>query len=112
HFRPCSTSQCTRSAHAVATFTRLNKSTLRGWFSIEQVALVTGHKDWKMLRRYTHNAHSTGVCRRLPAAVSRDDRRGQGGDRLIRKGPRGKAGSLGPVFLPHSKTVPETWLLC
>jgi integrase len=22
-------------------------------FSIEQVALVTGHKDWKMLRRYT-----------------------------------------------------------
>jgi integrase len=23
-------------------------------YSIEQVALVTGHKDWKMLRRYTH----------------------------------------------------------
>ena len=23
-------------------------------FSIEQVALITGHKDWKMLRRYTH----------------------------------------------------------
>jgi hypothetical protein len=23
-------------------------------FSIEQVALVTDHKDWKMLRRYTH----------------------------------------------------------
>jgi hypothetical protein len=23
-------------------------------FPIEQVALVTGHKDWKMLRRYTH----------------------------------------------------------
>ncbi|WP_315803051.1 site-specific integrase [Bradyrhizobium sp. SZCCHNS3002] len=23
-------------------------------FSIEQAALVTGHKDWKMLRRYTH----------------------------------------------------------
>jgi integrase len=22
--------------------------------SIEQVSLVTGHKDWKMLRRYTH----------------------------------------------------------
>ena len=22
-------------------------------FRIEQVALVTGHKDWKMLRRYT-----------------------------------------------------------
>jgi integrase len=32
-------------------------------FSIEQVALVTGHKDWKMLRRYTHlkpeSLHST-----------------------------------------------------
>jgi len=23
-------------------------------FSIQHVALVTGHKDWKMLRRYTH----------------------------------------------------------
>ncbi len=23
-------------------------------FAIEQVALVTGHRDWKMLRRYTH----------------------------------------------------------
>jgi integrase len=23
-------------------------------FQIHQVALVTGHKDWKMLRRYTH----------------------------------------------------------
>lgn len=23
-------------------------------FEIHQVALVTGHKDWKMLRRYTH----------------------------------------------------------
>jgi integrase len=23
-------------------------------YSIEQVSLVTGHKDWKMLRRYTH----------------------------------------------------------
>jgi integrase len=23
-------------------------------FAIEQVSLVTGHKDWKMLRRYTH----------------------------------------------------------
>lgn len=23
-------------------------------FAIEQIALVTGHKDWKMLRRYTH----------------------------------------------------------
>jgi len=24
-------------------------------FTIEQVAMVTGHKDWKMLRRYTHS---------------------------------------------------------
>jgi len=23
-------------------------------FSIQQVALVTGHRDWKILRRYTH----------------------------------------------------------
>ncbi|WP_246676346.1 tyrosine-type recombinase/integrase [Mesorhizobium sp. B1-1-5] len=23
-------------------------------FTIQQVSLVTGHKDWKMLRRYTH----------------------------------------------------------
>jgi hypothetical protein len=23
-------------------------------FRIEQVSLVAGHKDWKMLRRYTH----------------------------------------------------------
>lgn len=23
-------------------------------FAIQQVAFVTGHKDWKMLRRYTH----------------------------------------------------------
>ena len=23
-------------------------------FSIEQASLVIGHKDWKMLRRYTH----------------------------------------------------------
>jgi integrase len=39
-------------------------------FSIEQVALVTGHKDWKMLRRYTHlkpeNLH--GHCAKEPPA--------------------------------------------
>jgi hypothetical protein len=23
-------------------------------FAIEQVSLVPGHRDWKMLRRYTH----------------------------------------------------------
>lgn len=36
-------------------------------FSIEQVALVTGHKDWKMLRRYTHlkpeTLHSIGSAK-------------------------------------------------
>lgn len=26
---------------------------------IEQVALVTGHKDWKMLKRYTHLSPET-----------------------------------------------------
>jgi integrase len=37
-------------------------------FSIEQVALVTGHRDWKMLRRYTHlkpeqlHARKSGVA--------------------------------------------------
>jgi site-specific recombinase XerD len=25
-----------------------------GGFSIQQVAMVTGHKDWRMLRRYTN----------------------------------------------------------
>ncbi len=33
-------------------------------FSIEQVALVTGHKDWKMLRRYTHLKPETLHSRR------------------------------------------------
>jgi len=28
---------------------------------IEQVALVTGHKDWKMLKRYTHVSPDTFV---------------------------------------------------
>lgn len=36
-------------------------------FTIEQVALVTGHKDWKMLRRYTHlrpeNLHAIAKTR-------------------------------------------------
>jgi integrase len=39
-------------------------------FSIEQVALVTGHKDWKMLRRYTHlrpeHLHAYSAKRRTP----------------------------------------------
>ena len=42
-------------------------------FAIEQVALVTGHKDWKMLRRYTHlrpeHLHDLverGVAKRKP----------------------------------------------
>jgi integrase len=36
-------------------------------FAIQQVALVTGHKDWKMLRRYTHlkpeNLHTIAANR-------------------------------------------------
>lgn len=41
-------------------------------FSIEQVALVTGHRDWKILRRYTHlrpeALHQTKLQKsRLPA---------------------------------------------
>src|SRR5215831_21181775 len=34
--------------------TRARAAFFEAGFSIEQVALVTGHKDWKMLRRYTH----------------------------------------------------------
>ena len=39
-------------------------------FQIHQVALVTGHKDWKMLRRYTHlrpeSLHDLVARRRPP----------------------------------------------
>lgn len=37
-------------------------------FAIEQVALVTGHKDWKMLRRYTHLQPDSlhAIAERLP----------------------------------------------
>ncbi len=40
-------------------------------FSIEHVSLVTGHKDWKMLRRYTHlRAEQLHVlAARLPRAL-------------------------------------------
>lgn len=38
-------------------------------FSIEQVALVTGHRDWKMLKRYTHikpeSLHAIAEARHL-----------------------------------------------
>lgn len=38
-------------------------------FSIEQVALITGHKDWKMLRRYTHlKPESLHTSRTISAA--------------------------------------------
>jgi integrase len=39
-------------------------------FSIEQVALVTGHKDWKMLRRYTHLKPDSlhAIAERLPGS--------------------------------------------
>ena len=47
-------------------------------FSIEQVALVTGHKDWKMLRRYTqlkpetlHSISSVRVARQEPKTLER-----------------------------------------
>jgi integrase len=44
-------------------------------FRIEQVALVTGHKDWKMLRRYTHlrpeSLHDV-VARRKPPPADED----------------------------------------
>ncbi len=38
-------------------------------FEIPQVALVTGHKDWKMLRRYTHlrPQHLHIIAKSLPA---------------------------------------------
>jgi len=44
-------------------------------FSIEQVALVTGHKDWKMLRRYTHLKPETLHTARggKPASASASD---------------------------------------
>jgi integrase len=38
-------------------------------FSIEQVALVTGHKDWKMLRRYTH-LKPEALCPARPPRVA------------------------------------------
>lgn len=45
-------------------------------FEIQQVALVTGHKDWKMLRRYTHlrpeSLHDF-VARRRPPSEDDDD---------------------------------------
>lgn len=43
--------------------------------SIEQVALVTGHKDWKMLRRYTHirpEALHRRASTRAPYAAASD----------------------------------------
>lgn len=48
-------------------------------FSIQQVALVTGHKDWKMLKRYTHlrpealhDLVDRGVVRPQPPNLRRD----------------------------------------
>lgn len=46
-------------------------------FKIQQVALVTGHKDWKMLRRYTHlrpeSLHDFVARRRPPPEEEEDD---------------------------------------
>jgi len=43
-------------------------------FEIPQVALVTGHKDWKMLKRYTHlrPQHLHIIAKSLPAQVPSD----------------------------------------
>jgi integrase len=47
-------------------------------FSIEQVALVTGHKDWKMLRRYTNlRPEDLHVTRKTQGARLRVIRRNQ-----------------------------------
>jgi integrase len=53
-------------------------------FAIEQVALVTGHKDWKMLRRYTnlkpedlHDRASDLAAQRKSAARSRSTHSGR-----------------------------------
>jgi len=47
-------------------------------FAIEQVALVTGHKDWKQLRRYTNLRPESlhGESRRLAAQRSKADETG------------------------------------
>jgi integrase len=46
-------------------------------FRIQQVALVTGHKDWKMLRRYTHlrpeSLHDFVARRRTPPKDENED---------------------------------------
>jgi len=46
--------------------------------SIQQVALVTGHKDWKMLRRYTHlkpeSLHSFRATNVIPLSRFSGDR--------------------------------------
>lgn len=46
-------------------------------FTIEQVSLVTGHKDWKMLRRYTHlkpeALHAIAAARAAKACCSACD---------------------------------------
>ena len=53
----------------------VSASTFEAEFRIEQVALVTGHKDWKMLRRYTHlrpeSLHDV-VARRKPPPADED----------------------------------------
>lgn len=45
-------------------------------FTIEQVAMVTGHRDWKMLRRYTHlrpeQLHAVAARLQPPRLTTRD----------------------------------------
>ena len=47
-------------------------------FTIEQVALVTGHKGWKMLRRYTHQ--TGGAAHLRPSHKSRPESCGRPND--------------------------------
>ncbi|ATQ43670.1 site-specific integrase [Caulobacter mirabilis] len=52
-------------------------------YEIPEVSLVTGHKDWKMLQRYTHirpqDLHAIGARRRAARELSSATRGEQGG---------------------------------
>jgi integrase len=57
-------------------------------FTIEQVALVTGHKDWKMLKRYTNlkpeDLHRTAArLQKRDLETSRDEDEAQEGSEKI-----------------------------
>jgi integrase len=50
-------------------------------FAIQQVALVTGHKDWKQLRRYTNLRPESlhGEAKRLAARMAKEERSSEKG---------------------------------